>query len=321
MNRQIFRSFVFMVLVFLVSGGPGSECAAGEQDKGNTRVATVAGRFYPGSPKQLRRTVATFLDGVPEIKPSGEVLAAIAPHAGYVYSGGVAAYTYKSLSTVDFDTLVIIGHDTYQNAVAFTCPVDYFQTPLGKVPVDRAMMAKMHDFDRGIKPHPSLHANDHTVEVQLPFLQVVGRQCKIIPILFGNPTVRNARILSDAILHAAGNKTVFVLASSDLSHYPPYKSARKIDGATLEILTSLDVTKIFTHLERQERETSVPDLRTTMCAKGGVGTAILFAEAHGADHVRVLHYTNSGDVPAGDKRRVVGYGSVLMMKRTADASK
>jgi len=74
-------------------------------------------------------------------------------------------------------------------------------------------------------------------------------------------------------------------------------------------------------LEKQERQTSVPDLRTTMCARGGVGTAILFAKARGADHVRILRYTNSGDVPGGDKRRVVGYGSVLMVKRTADTSK
>jgi len=279
------------------------------------RPPSVAGQFYPGSPTQLRRDITTFLNSVPEVEPTGKILAAIAPHAGYMFSGGVAAHTHRLMSTVDFDTLIIIGHDTYRNAVAFTCPVDYFQTPLGKVPVDWEMMAKMQEFNRGIKPYRSLHAKEHTVEVHLPFLQVLGRRCKIIPILFGNPTPENCRILSDAILAAAGDKNVFVLASTDMSHYPPYESARKIDHSTLEVLRSLDVDKLFSHLAEQERRPSVPNLRTAMCAKGGVGTAILYARAHGADHAQILCYANSGDVPAGGKGRVVGYCSVLMVKR------
>ncbi|MBW1806017.1 MAG: AmmeMemoRadiSam system protein B, partial [Deltaproteobacteria bacterium] len=120
----------------------------------SVRPPAVAGTFYPASPTQLRRTITKLLDSVPDIAPAGEIVAAVAPHAGYVFSGQVAAYTYKLLSDVDFDTVVVIGHDAYRDAVAFTCPVDYFQTPLGKVPVDREMMAKMHEFDPGIKAHP-----------------------------------------------------------------------------------------------------------------------------------------------------------------------
>jgi AmmeMemoRadiSam system protein B len=303
-------SSIIILLLLLVADGYWSQ-SKGEE----VRLPAVAGTFYPGSPNELRRDVTTLLDSVPEIKPAGKILAAVAPHAGYIYSGGVAAYTHKVLSTVDFHTLVIIGHDTYRDAVAFTCPADYFQTPLGKVPVDRGMMAKMHAFHRGIKANWAIHAREHTVEVHLPFLQVLGRRYKIIPILFGNPTTKNCQILSDAIINAAGEKTVLVLASADLSHYPPYDLAYKVDNSTLEVLKSLDVDRLFTHLGVQEREASVPDLRTTMCAKGGVGTAVLFARAYGADRAQILRYANSGDVRGGGKSGVVGYSSVLMLKK------
>ena len=300
--------------LFLISLGYLSHTSGEEMRGQDVRPPVVAGSFYPGSPTKLHRTIAKLLDSVPDIKPEGEIVAAVAPHAGYIFSGSVAAYTHKLLSTVDYDTLVIIGHDTYRNAVAFTCPVDYFQTPLGRLPVDREMMAKMHEFNRGIKANRSLHANEHTIEVHLPFLQFLGRKCKIIPILFGDPTVENCRILSDAILAAAGSKTVFILASTDMSHYPPYESAHKLDSSTLEVIRSLDIDKLFTHLVKQERQGSVPNLQTAMCAKGGVGTAILFARARGANRAQILQYANSGDVPAGDKHRVVGYCSVLIVK-------
>jgi AmmeMemoRadiSam system protein B len=303
---------IIMILLPLVGEVYRSPCNAEE-----VRLPAVAGAFYPGSANELRRNIKAYLDRVPEIKAAGKIFAAVAPHAGYAYSGGVAAYTHKALSTVDFHTLVIIGHDTHQNAVAFTCPADYFQTPLGKVPVDREMMARMHALNGGIKANWAIHAREHTVEVHLPFLQVLGRPCKIIPILFGNPTRKNCQILADAIIRAAGGKRVFVLASADMSHYPPYDLACKVDKSTLEVLKSLDVERLFTHLTAQEREASVPNLRTALCAKGGVGTAVLFARACGANSAQILRYANSGDVRGGDKRGVVGYSSVLLVKKAA----
>ena len=139
--------------------------ASGKNSGEYVRPPAVSGRFYPDSPSKLNSMLTKFLDGVPEIKPAGKILAAIAPHAGYVFSGGVAAYTHKLLAPVKFDTLVIIGHDTYQDAVAFTCPADYFHTPLGNVPVDQEMISKMVQFSQGIKQDRSVHAYDHTIEV------------------------------------------------------------------------------------------------------------------------------------------------------------
>ena len=306
-------NFIFIHLAVLAMF---SFHANGKETRGEiTRPPAVAGTFYPGSPTQLRKAIASYYNKVPEIEPAGRILAAVAPHAGYVYSGGVAAYTHKILSSVEFDTIVIIGHDTFRNAVAFVCPVDYFRTPLGKMPVDREMMLKMRAFHPGIKADRKLHSREHTIEVQLPFLQFRNRPCKIIPILFGNPTPENSRILADAILASAGNKTVFVLASSDMSHYPPYDAARKVDTATLEVLKSLNVSKFFKYLADQKGLRSIPTLRTAICASGGIGTAIFFAKANGANHAQILYYANSGDVPEGDKDRVVGYCSVLLVKK------
>lgn len=306
--------FVFFLMVInpaLYSSPASCKDRTGE----DVRPAAFAGKFYPDSPDSLKAAITGFLNNVPEIIPEGRILAAIAPHAGYVYSGGVAACTHKFISDVAFDTLVIIGHDTYRDAVAFTSSADYFETPLGRVQVDREMTKNMEEFDPGIRPDQSLHATEHTIEVQLPFIQAQGRQFKIVPVLFGNPTEKNSRILADAILAGQAGKKVFVLASTDMSHYPPYDWAVKVDNSTLAVLKDLDAERLFTHLARQDGLSSVPNLATAMCAKGGVMTAILYARAKGGDHCQVLRYANSGDVPAGDKGRVVGYCSVLFEKK------
>jgi MEMO1 family protein len=281
----------------------------------NIRPPAIDGTFYPASPTELRAMITKFLDDVPDDKPAGEIIAAMAPHAGYVYSGAVAARTFKQLAKVDFDTIVIIGHDSYQDCVAFLSPADYFRTPLGLVEVDREMADKMLKFNKGIVSSEAIHSKDHSVEIQLPFLQVLGKKCKIVPIMFGNPTVKNCRILADAIIAAAGNKKVFVLSSTDMSHYPSYDDARKVDGATLEMIRTMDVDKLFSHLEAQVKNKTILNEQTAMCSRGGVGTAIFFAKAHGAHQAQVLTYANSGDVAViGDKTRVVGYSSVLFGK-------
>jgi len=298
-------SCCFLLFAFL------SPYAAAED---NIRQPAVAGSFYPGSEPELRAMITKYLDNVPDEKPAGTVVAAVAPHAGYVYSGAVAARTFKQLANIDFDTIVIIGHDSYQDCVAYVSPDGYFSTPLGQVEVDREMTDKMMKFNRGIKSSRSIHSEDHTIEIQLPFLQVLGKKCRVVPIMFGNPTAKNCRILADAIIAAAGDKKVFVLSSTDMSHYPSYEDANRVDKSTLEIIKTMDVDKIFSHLDRQIGKNSVSGLQTALCSRGGLGTAILFAKARGADQAQVLHYANSGDVSIGSKDRVVGYSSVLFVE-------
>jgi MEMO1 family protein len=303
-----YKIIIYLVAVSILMPSMSHNTAA----SGNIRPPSVAGSFYPASPSGLREMITKFLDGVPDEKPEGEILAAMAPHAGYVFSGAIAARTFKQLSQVDFDTIVIIGHDSYQDCVAFLPPADYFQTPLGLLEVDRDMVEKMLKFNKGIVSNDRVF-DDNSIEVQLPFLQVLGKKCKIVPVMFGNPTPANCRILADAIISASGSKKVFVLSSTDMSHYPSYDDARKVDGATLDVIKTMDVDKLFNHLEGRVIKEILPNLRTAMCSRGGAGTAIYFAKARGSEKAQVLGYATSGDVAAGDKSRVVGYSSVLFV--------
>ncbi len=316
-NSHLFVLVTLLIsicLVWGISNAVDNNYLKDNNDSVEIRHPSAAGSFYPRGAAELRKIITTMLDDIPEISPEGEIYAAVAPHAGYVYSGMVAAYTFKQLSGIDFDTIVIIGHSADSSAVAFTCPVDYFETPLGKVPVDREMIKKMEAFDKGIKANRYIHAEDHSIEVQIPFLQVMGKDCMIVPILFGNPTPEKCRILADAIIASAGDKKIFVLASTDMSHYPSYGSANMVDRSTLDVLKEMDVGRLFYHLNRQLDRQTIPNLLTAMCSSGGVGTAILFAKARGANHAQMLRYANSGDISAGDRQRVVGYSSVLFVK-------
>lgn len=295
-------------------------CAAeyrGDSAAPRVRPAAVAGGFYPRSAARLGDELKGYLDGAPDTKPEGEIVAAVAPHAGYVYSGAIAAQTHRLLSDVDCDTMVIIGHDAHTpGVVAFLSSADAFATPLGEVRVDTDMVDKLVAQHPGIVKEDRAHAREHTVEVQLPFLQYYQNRCKIVPILFGHASQEHCRILADAIDAAAGDRKVFLLASTDLSHYPPYDEARKVDGKTLDILRTMDLGRLFAHLTDASLPREVPGLSTAMCARGGVGTALLFAKAHGANNAQILAYANSGDVSIGDRRRVVGYGAALLVRTT-----
>ena len=309
------------VSVLLLVTVMAANCSRGQAQKPKddstleVRAPAVAGRFYPAGPDQLRREIQGYLDRAPDVKPTGTIYAAMAPHAGYVFSGAIAARTHKVLAAADFDTLVIIGHDSYRGAVAYVTDVDAFATPLGNMPVDREMVKKILAFNSGIKADASAQSGEHSVEVQLPFLQVLNRKCKIVPVLFGNPTVANCKIFADAILAAAGDRKVVVLSSTDMSHYPPYDMASKLDKSSLEVIRSMDIQKIFDHLTKPENAGTIPNLQTALCSRGGLGTAMLYAKARGANTAEVLGYANSGDAPVGDKDGVVGYGSVVFFKR------
>jgi hypothetical protein len=274
------------------------------------RRPAVAGRFYPGDAAELRKSVEQLLKAAPAVEPEGRIAAALAPHAGYRFSGKTAAATHKALGETDFDTVVIIGHDAPGPAAAIVAPHDYFETPLGRVPVNTEMAEKIVSRE-GIVFSKNAWRKDHTIEVQLPFLQVVQKKFSIVPILFGTPTEENIRKVADAIKEAAGAGEVIILASTDLSHYPSYEAAVRADRSTLEALRSYDIEAILSHLKAWEKK-QIPGFKTAMCARGGVCTAIRFAGEMGAEGLRVLDYTNSGEVRGGDRSAVVGYSSVLL---------
>lgn len=286
------------------------------QMKENIRVASAAGRFYPGTERQLRTMLDELFRKVPDEKIEGQIIAAVAPHAGYIFSGLVAAYTHNALKNAEFDTLVVIGHDSHvPGVIAFVSPADSFETPLGKISLDRAMIDEMCKLEPRIRKDQHIHRDDHTVEVHLPFLQFLEKKFLLIPLLFGEPTVENCQTLAKVILDSAGNKKVMILASADLSHYPPYDVARRIDRESLQSIASMNINTLFdTARNIMTQSSRVSQLQTSICAIGGVGTAICFAQKLGADKAKVLKYANSGDSPAGGSDSVVGYGSVIMLR-------
>ncbi len=307
--------FIFIILAFFNSYGKeiSKNRNAGSDKK--IRPATVAGSYYPGDAENLKEAVEYFLKHAQKKDPDGIICAATAPHAGYVFSASIAAHTFRNIAHIDFDTIIIIGHDSFSKAVAYTCPVDYFETPLGRIQVDTDMVDKLQKYNKGIKPNMAIHSNDHTIEVQLPFIQTIKKECKIVPLMFGYPSPENCRILAEAIKYASGNKKVFVLASTDMSHYPAYEDAKKMDHITLDMIRSMDINRFFKHVYKQLKDPQLPGLQTAICASGGVGTAMLLAKEAGADTVEVFKYANSGDVRGGDRTRVVGYSSVLFIRK------
>ncbi|MFC1493889.1 AmmeMemoRadiSam system protein B [Thermodesulfobacteriota bacterium] len=307
--KKILASLLFLFLCFSIS------VIESEEKKVSIRHPEAAGRYYTNNADRLRAEISALLKNTPETSVKGEILAAMAPHASYVYSGSIAALTFKSIKDIEFDTLVIIGHDAGGDAVAYTCPVDFFETPLGKIPVDTEMLTKLHAYDKGIKPFTQIHSRDHTIEIQLPFLQVMNKNCMIVPMMFGNPTPANCSTLAKAIKATSGNKKVFILASTDMSHYPDHESAYKMDNMTLNLIKEMDINRFFKHVRKQLADPEMPGLQTAICSSGGVGTALLYSKSMGMNHVEVLKYANSGDVPGADKGRVVGYSSVLFVKK------
>jgi AmmeMemoRadiSam system protein B/AmmeMemoRadiSam system protein A len=287
----------------------------------STRPPAVAGSFYPGSADELRREVKGYLDAAPAPPVDGEVVGILVPHAGYRFSAAVAAYGYKALAGVNADTVVIIGHDANaRGVVAFLSDEEAFETPLGRVAVDTELVAALAKANPGIIVRNQAHRREHSVEVQLPFLQTLLPGCRIVPILFGDPRPETCHILADALAANAGQRRLLLIASTDLCHYPSDAAAVGLVKETMAYVEKTNVPALFTYLDETRRSRTADNVQTAMCGSGGVGTALIYAQASGPISVRILRLANSGDVPGGDKARVVGYASAVITRKPQAAT-
>jgi AmmeMemoRadiSam system protein B len=308
-----------IIALFLTLGALGLLILSckGEGSAAAIRSPAVAGSFYPDSPSELKKMVEGFLARATDAEIEGQIVALLSPHAGYVFSGQVAAYSYKQLKNREFDDVIIIGpsHCLYLKG-ASVGSWDCYQTPLGKVEVDMELVEKLKAANPEIKFTPAAHSREHAVEVQLPFLQCVLSEFKLVPIIMGNPSPENCQMLSDALIKAIGNKKVLLVASSDMSHYPRYVDACRVDRQTLEVIESLAPLKLL-QSSRQILGQGIPNLDCTLCGLGAVTTVLMTAKRLGATEVKVLKYVNSGDVSVmgrTNRNRVVGYGSAAVYK-------
>ena len=277
------------------------------------REPAVAGMFYPDQPETLARDVKGYIENAKKERIEGEIVALVSPHAGYLYSGQVAAYAYKLIEGKTFDTIVVVGpshHVLFKGASIYDR--GSFRTPLGTIPVDPELSKKMMEKWKEIQFFPEAHAREHSLEVQLPFLQTVAKSFKLVPIVM-EPywTWESAQALGKAIAETVRGKRVLLIASTDLSHFHPYQKAVELDRIFLN------------HIDRFDPEGLNQDLKDNRCEACGGGPVVavmLAARALGANQGKVLKYLNSGDV-TGDRSRVVGYGAGVFYRTAGGTEK
>ena len=276
--QQILVSLIFCLLIPVIS------CAD------NIRKPAVAGMFYPQSKTELRRMVNGYLKNVKKTKSKGVLKALICPHAGYVYSGPIAASAYALLKDKYFKKTIIIGpsHRSYLDKPSIP-DVDYYETPLGLMPLwkDKNSFMKTGNFTS----QPAAHKREHCLEVQIPFLQIVMPKTQILPILMGQNRVEStARHL---IRHMESNHDTFLIVSTDLSHYHAYEKANTLDKQCVETILANNINKA--------------------ACQEACGLYPILVLMHLAEHfswkAELLDLRNSGDT-AGKKDRVVGYAAM-----------
>jgi AmmeMemoRadiSam system protein B len=225
------------------------------------------------------------------------------PHAGYMFSGSVAAEAYKQLEGRKYDVAVVIGpsHRAY-HPEASIYPGDAFKTPLGLVEVDSNIARKLAAMDPVMRLTDSGHTGEHSIEVQLPFLQKVAPGVKIVPIALGVQTGAVCEKIAAGLKVVLKEKKPILIASSDLSHFHTYEEAIRLDGIVLRHLESFDAMSLLEALDAEECEA---------CGGGAIATILLAAKSMGGDSVEILKYANSGDV-IDDRRSVVGYAAAVV---------
>jgi MEMO1 family protein len=263
----------------------------------------VAGGFYSAEPKELADSIDNLEASTGPVPTDRKVLIAIAPHAGYPYSGPVAAYTFKAIGHIHYKTVVIIGPSHYFPFEGISVyPRGGFKTPLGIVPVDEDFAQALLKENPKFQFLPQVFEREHAIEVELPFLQKTFDAVRIVPILMGNPNLQVCRDLAVALDKLIGVRDdVLILISSDMSHYYTYDVANQMDAQSLQAIKEIDPKKFFEGCISRKME---------MCGFVPVTTALILAQLRGIKHVEVLKHANSGDT-SGDKSRVVGYSSVI----------
>jgi AmmeMemoRadiSam system protein B len=275
------------------------------------RFPAVAGQFYPGEREELSQIIDEFLENAKAPKIEGEIFGILAPHAGYIFSGPVAAHCYKAIQGKNFETVILIGdsHYEYFDGVSVWDRGEW-ETPLGRVKVDEELAKEILNFSKRFLVKDSAHLFEHSLEVQIPFLQKVLKNFKILPLIFGSED-KDWKELAKAILKSMEKKKILVVASSDLSHYPPYEIAQEADKRTIEGILSSDPEKFKEKIETLKK--LFPDVDTFACAQDTIKT-ILEISKNLKGKAELLKYQNSGDTIYGEKSQVVGYCAIAFTK-------
>lgn len=280
-------------------------------DPRSVRQSPIAGAWYPGSPEALRRTVDDYLARAKFFPTNDELIALISPHAGYPYSGQTAAYAYRQLHGRTYDTVVLLGPSHRDDFGAVALSTLNYWTPLGTVELDHEFIGAL---TQKIAARRVAQDHEHSLEIQLPFLQRALGAFKLVPIMLSLPLYlvgayarQPCEQLGAALAELARGKRILLVASSDLSHLDDYAAVKKFDARTEELVAAFDLDALAEYFAEGE---------CRACGDAPVLTALLAARALGANRARVLQRTNSGDV-TGERERaeyVVGYMAVGVYK-------
>ncbi len=267
----------------------------------NVRKPAMAGSWYPGTAQALSAEIDKHLDAAAKASQTGRLVALVSPHAGYMYSGPTAAYSYKNIVDEAVGTVILVGpsHRAYFSGVAAYAS-GAWETPLGETPVDEDLARALIGSDPdNIKAQPSAHAQEHSLEIQLPFLQrALKPGFKIVPLMMFDHSLPACRRLAASLVKAVGKRgDVLLVASTDLSHFHSDAQARKLDKVVEQSVAKFDPEGLAAALESGKCEA---------CGGGPLVAVMLAARELGADTAVVYRYQTSGDV-SGDRSQVVGY--------------
>jgi AmmeMemoRadiSam system protein B len=265
----------------------------------------VAGSWYPAAAGALTSEVDRLLAGAAETScaMTGDLIAVIAPHAGLKYSGPVAACAYEPLRGRAFDLAVLVGPSHF---VGFEGVAVYrsgaFETPMGIVPVDEDATTALMRSTSIVRVHDAAHAREHSLEMQLPFLQRLQPGLPILPLVMGYQTAATASALADGLAATLRGRRAVLVASSDLSHYHPADVAARLDRVVIDLVSRFDVDGLQAALDATAGHA---------CGGGPMVAVMRAARQLGATAARTVQYADSGDV-SGDKTAVVGYMAAVM---------
>ncbi len=308
MNCKIIRHTILIIFLFVAHACNGQmKNKEGEQSRQTDREPAVAGSFYPADSLSLRSSLKEAFSKAEPRKTSGNVLAIISPHAGYVFSAKVAASAFNQIdASKKYEHIFVIGSShraQFEGAFIYTCG-DYV-TPLGHIksdPLGKELVKNNKIFTDNTAPHQG----EHTVEVQLPFLQYLMKdKFSVVPIILGTQSPEVCKKIATALKPYFNEKNLFVV-STDFTHYPDYETAKKVDAYMADAVLSNSPEKLISAVNDIDNR-NTPNLLTGMCGWTSVLTLMDISSTLPEITIKKVDYQNSGDTKFGDKSRVVGY--------------
>jgi len=270
------------------------------------REPVVDGTFYPLDRSELEKTVLTMLGDSGCERLEGDIRGIISPHAGYVYSGEIAAEAYNQIRNKRYENVIIIAPSHFEYFEGCSVVYGDYKTPVGAIETHIEMAEAIVSKSSFIKESTKGHMREHSLEVQLPFLQIALGNFKLIPVVMGSQDYSTAEDLSNSIFAMLSdprfsNKNILVVGSSDLSHYHPVERAKEMDGIVIKDIEDFDEKKLFDDISSKKCEA---------CGYGPMITTMMISKKIGANRSRILSYGTSGDI-SNDFSSVVGYLSSI----------